>query len=110
MVADCAITELAWPGTVRFFCQDDSRFDLKTLTGRRLTACGVKPVGKVRWTFQATDLYGVVEPATGEPFFYEFTHCLRTAANAFSNGWLSNTPIVLWSFSSTKPGGTKRNV
>ena len=61
MLAYFAITELAWSGTVRFFCQDESRFGLKTLTGRRITARGVKPVGKVRWTFQATDLYGVVE-------------------------------------------------
>ncbi|MGD1858613.1 MAG: hypothetical protein ACFB0E_01425 [Leptolyngbyaceae cyanobacterium] len=69
------MTELAWPGTVRFFCQDESRFGLKTLTGRRITVRGVKPVGKVRWTFQVTYLYGVVESVTGEHFFYKFTHC-----------------------------------
>ena len=75
MLGFFATTELAWRGSIRFFCQDESRFGLKTLTGRRITARGVKPVGKVRWTFQATYLYGVVEPATGEHFFYEFTHC-----------------------------------
>jgi hypothetical protein len=75
MLAFFALTVLDWSGTVRFFCQDESRFGLKTLTGRRITARGVKPVGKVRWTFKATYLYGVVEPATGEHFFYEFTHC-----------------------------------
>ncbi len=67
--------QLGWTGTVRFFCQDESRFGLKTLTGRRITARGIKPVGKVHWTFKATYLYGMVEPATGEHFFYEFTHC-----------------------------------
>ena len=67
--------QLGWTGTVRFFCQDESRFGLKTLTGRRITARDVKPVGKVHWTFKATYLYGVVEPATGAHFFYEFTHC-----------------------------------
>lgn len=70
-----ATTILGWSGSVRYFCEDESRFGLKTLTGRRITARGVKPVGKVRWPFKATDLYGVVEPATGEHFFYEFTHC-----------------------------------
>ena len=75
MLAFFAITVLGWSGSVRFFCQDESRFGLKTLTGRRMTARGVKPVGKVRWTVKATYLYGVVEPATGEHFFYEFTHC-----------------------------------
>ena len=75
MLSFFALTVLDWQGTVRFFCQDESRFGLKTLTGRRITARGVKPVGKVRWTFKATYLYGVVEPATGKHFFYEFTHC-----------------------------------
>lgn len=75
MLAFVALTVLEWRGSVRFFCQDESRFGLKTLTGRRITARGIKPVGNVRWTFQATYLYGVVEPATGEHFFYEFTHC-----------------------------------
>ncbi|ASC73710.1 hypothetical protein XM38_046820 [Halomicronema hongdechloris C2206] len=74
MLAFFAISVLGWSGSVRCFCQDESRVGLKTLTGRRITARGVKPVGKVRWTFQATYLYGVVEPATGEHFFYEFTH------------------------------------
>jgi transposase len=47
---------------------------LKTISGRKITARGVKPKGKVQWQFQATYLYGVVEPKTGENFFFEFTH------------------------------------
>jgi len=75
MLVQFATLQLGWTGRVRFFCQDESRFGLKTLTGRRITARGVKPIGKVHWTFKATYLYGVVEPATGDHFFYEFTHC-----------------------------------
>ncbi len=30
---------------IRYFAQDESRFGLKTLIGRLITACGVKPVG-----------------------------------------------------------------
>ena len=75
MLTYFAIAVVGWQGSIRFFCQDESRLGLKTLTGRRITARGVKPVGKVRWTFQATYRYGVIEPATGEHFFYEFTHC-----------------------------------
>ena len=75
MLTFFVLSVLGWQGRLRFFCQDESRFGLKTLTGRRITARGVKPVGKVRWTFKATYLYGVVEPATGDHFFYEFTHC-----------------------------------
>jgi hypothetical protein len=44
------------------------------ISGRKLTAKVVKPRGKVQWQFKATYLYSVVEPATGEHFFYEFTH------------------------------------
>lgn len=85
MLTFFAISVLGWSGSVRFFCQDESRFGLKTLTGRRITARGVKPVGKVRWTFKATYLYGVVEPATGEHFFYEFTHCNTDCFQCFLN-------------------------
>ena len=59
MLAFVALTVLGWRGSVRFFCQDESRFGLKTLTGRRITARGIKPVGNVRWPFQATYLYGM---------------------------------------------------
>lgn len=67
-------TTFACPGKVRFFYQDETRLGLKTISGRKITAKGVKPRGKVQWQFQATYLYGVVEPKTGENFFFEFTH------------------------------------
>lgn len=60
--------------TVRFFCQDETRIGPKTISGRKITLRGVKPSGKVQWKFQATYIYGVVEPKTGEHFFDEFTH------------------------------------
>jgi hypothetical protein len=44
------------------------------MQGRLLTLKGVKPKGKVQWDFQALWLYGLVEPLTGESFFYEFCH------------------------------------
>ena len=59
---------------IRFFYQDETRLGLKTISGRKITAKGVKPLGKVQWKFLATYLYGVVEPETGENFFFEFTH------------------------------------
>ena len=74
MLVWVAATLLGWSGRVRFLCQDETRIGLKTISGRKITARGVKPQGKVQWQFQATYLYGVVEPATGEHFFYEFSH------------------------------------
>lgn len=53
---------------------DESRFGLKTLTGRRITLKGVKPQGAVQWQRQSFYLYGAVEPLTGDSFFWEFTH------------------------------------
>jgi transposase len=44
------------------------------MTGGRLTNKGVKPIGLVQWQRENYYLYGVVEPKTGESFFYEFSH------------------------------------
>ena len=69
-----AMTVMGLGDKVRFFCSDETRIGLKTISGRKITARGVKPVGQVQWKFQAIYIYGVVEPKTGEHFFYEFTH------------------------------------
>jgi hypothetical protein len=74
MIAWYVVTVLGVTGKVRFFCQDETRIGLKTISGRKITARGVKPKAKVQWQFQVTWLYGIVEPATGENFFYEFSH------------------------------------
>jgi len=72
-------------GKIRFFCQDETRIGLKTISGRKITIKGVKPGGKVQWQFKATYLYGVVEIATGENFFYEFTHLNSDCFQIFLN-------------------------
>ena len=59
---------------LRYWSQDESRFGLKTITRRVLTALGIKPVGPVQWNFQSFYLYGAVEPLSGENFFLEFSH------------------------------------
>ncbi len=85
MLAWYAIAVLGLSGQVRFFCQDETRIGLKTISGRKITAKGVKPKGKVQWQFKATYLYGVVEPVTGEHFFYEFTHLNSDCFQVFLN-------------------------
>ncbi|WP_199330705.1 IS630 family transposase [Microcoleus sp. FACHB-68] len=74
MLSVIAVTIMGLGKKIRFFCQDETRIGLKTISGRRITCPGVKPIGKVQWKFQGTYIYGVVEPETGEHFFYEFTH------------------------------------
>jgi hypothetical protein len=60
--------------SVRYWCQDETRLGLKTIQRRKITAKGVKPIGQVQWQREALYLYGMVEPKTGESFFYEFSH------------------------------------
>ena len=59
---------------VRYWCQDESRLGLMTITGKKLTIRGVQPVGVEQWRFEYLWLYGLVEPKSGESFFYEFCH------------------------------------
>ncbi len=72
-------------GQVRFFCFDETRIGLKTISGKQITARGVQPKGKVQWHLLATYLYGIVEPKTGEQFFYEFTHLNSDCFQVFLN-------------------------
>jgi len=74
MLAWIAIAVIGLEQQVRFFCGDETRLGLKTISGRKIAAQGVKPIGKVQWRFAATYLYGIVEARTGEHFFFEFTH------------------------------------
>ena len=73
---------------IRYFAQDESRFGLHTIIGRLITAYGVKPIGQWQWLFKAFWLYGAVEPATGESFFWQFSHvdtaCYQRFLNEFS--------------------------
>ncbi|HEY9896979.1 MAG TPA: IS630 family transposase [Candidatus Sericytochromatia bacterium] len=76
---------LGLSGRVRYLCQDETRLGLKTISGRKITAKGIKPKGKVQWQFKATYLYSIVEPATGAHFFYEFTHLNSDCFQVFLN-------------------------
>jgi transposase len=112
MLAWYAIAVMGLTGQVRFFCQDETRIGLKTISGRKITAKGVKPKGNVQcgsvpgeaspghlpWQFKATYLYGVVEPATGEHFFYEFSHlnsdCFQVFLNLVSERYKDSVVIM----------------
>ena len=76
------------PRPIRYFAADESRFGLKTLLGRVITACGVKPIGVWQWLFKAFWVYGAVEPTTGDSFFLQFSHvdtdCYQRFLDEFS--------------------------
>jgi len=68
---------------VRYWCGDESRLGLKTITCRTITRSGVKPIGLTNWQRDNFYLYGVVEPLTGESFFWEFSHLDRICFQKF---------------------------
>jgi len=83
---------------LRYWSQDESRFGLKTITRRVLTALGVKPIGAVQWIFKSFYLYGAVEPLTGENFFLEFSHldadCFQLFLNQFSEAYPNSLNVL----------------
>ena len=60
--------------SLKYWCQDETRIGLKTIERKKITACGLKPIGKVQSNFKAYYLYGAVAPETGENFWLEFSH------------------------------------
>jgi hypothetical protein len=71
---------------------------LKTLTGRKITARGIKSFGVHQWQFKATYLYGIIEPLTGESFFWEFSHlntdCFQIFLNLVSQHFADSVLII----------------
>ena len=75
----------------RLWSQDESRFGLITIQRRRITLRGVKPVGTFQQKFDNFYVFGAVEPATGEGFFWEapklnsetFGRYLKALASAY---------------------------
>jgi DDE superfamily endonuclease len=64
----------ALPLPLRYWCQDETRLGLKTIQRRKITSCGVKPIGIEQWQRENDYLYGIVEPKTGDSFFDEVSH------------------------------------
>lgn len=57
------------PDPVRLFAQDESRWSLRTIPRRRITARGVNPEGETVFSTETTWLYGCIDPLDGESFF-----------------------------------------
>ncbi len=68
---------------IRYWCEDESRFGLKTIERTKITAKGVQPIGMSQWVFQTFWLYGLVEPVSGESVLWEFSHLDSVCFEAF---------------------------
>jgi len=77
------------------FSQDESRFGLRTVRRRRLTASGVQPVGVVQPVFAWFYVYGAVEPTTGERFFLELPDLNAESCQMFVNAFAAAFPDSL---------------
>lgn len=86
------------PASVRYWCQDESRFDLRTIPGRKITVTGVKPVGLRQWQSEGYYLYGLVEPKSGENFFWEFSPmdsaCFQVYLQEFARAYPEDLHII----------------
>jgi transposase len=80
---------------VKYWSQDETRLGLQTTIGKRITLRGVKPEQPFQWPRQAIWLYGVVEPLTGESFFYEFSHLDTACFEVFLELLSEQYPDVL---------------
>ena len=84
--------------SIRYWAQDESRFGLKTLTGRVITALGTQPQGLVQWPFEAFYTYGAVEPLTGGSFFLIFSHldsdCFQCFLDEFSQAYPDSLNVM----------------
>jgi transposase len=87
------------PRPIRVFSQDESRFGLLTIRRRRLTACGVQPVGPVQHVFQWCYVYGAVEPTTGARFFLELPYLnaemFQLFVDAFAQAFPESLNVLL---------------
>ncbi|NER84658.1 MAG: IS630 family transposase, partial [Leptolyngbya sp. SIO1D8] len=83
---------------LRYWVEDESRFGLKPIFRRRMTARGVPPVALHHWQFEWRWLYGFVEPLSGESFFWECSHldhpCFGFVLEAFAKQYPDDRHMI----------------
>jgi len=83
---------------LRYWVEDESRFGLKPILRRRITARGVAPIALEYWRFEWVWLYGFVEPLTGESFFGEFSRldrvCFEYVLDRFTEAYPEDMHVI----------------
>lgn len=84
--------------SLRYWVEDESRFGLKPILRRRITARGVAPISLEHWRFEWLWLYGFVEPLTGESFFWECSHldtvCFSHVLDRFAERYPDDMHVI----------------
>jgi transposase len=77
------------------YAQDESRFGLHTVTGRVLTAKGVKPICAYQHKFENTYLFGAFSPINGDSFLLELPYCNSECFQIYLNEFSKHKPTEL---------------
>jgi hypothetical protein len=77
---------------VRVFSEDDSRGGVLTVHRRRLTACGVQPMGPVQHVFAWFSVDGAVAPTTGERCLLEWPYLNAETFQLFVEAFAETFP------------------
>ena len=81
-----------------YWCQDETRLGVRTISGKKITLKGVKPQQIKQWTYQYYYIYGLIEPVGGRSFFFEFSHlnsdCFERYLKKFSEEYLNQIHII----------------
>ena len=84
---------------VRIFSQDETRYGLLSVSRRRITGSGIKPMTKLNPCYTSLYLYGAVEPLTEERFFLEFSHltsdCFQCFLEKFSEAFPESLNLLV---------------
>lgn len=81
--------------SVNLYFQDESRFGLKTHTGRCITIKGVKPIVKYQQRFKNTYLWGSYSPINGDSFVWEINGVNKTIFEAYLKSFSKHKPQEL---------------
>ena len=69
--------------SISYWFQDETRLGYRTESGRKITRTGVKPTQILQWYYSYYYIYGLVDPAQGRSFFYEFSHFTSDCLSVF---------------------------
>ena len=81
--------------SVNLYFQDESRFGLKTHTGRCITIKGVKPIVKYQQRFKNTYLWGSYSPINGDSFVWEINGVNKTIFESYLKSFSKHKPQEL---------------
>ena len=83
---------------VRYWVEDESRFGLHTVERKKITIKGIQPLGIHQYKYDYLWLYGLVEPISGQSFFWEWSHlnseCFEIFLELFSQKYPEDLHII----------------